>query len=220
MELLDGIETRKSWRGFKPTPVPEETLGKILKAASNSPSYTNTQPWEVAVVSGSKKDELSKILYQLASAKAATNPDLPMPKTWPPELEKRAGEHGARRLKALGVEREDEEEREKLRLMNFEFYGAPSVLFLFMDRTLSSWSVFDMGLFTQNLILAAHSFGVESCLQASVTNYAEAIKKFLGMPETKQMVIGISIGYPDPEAKLNTYRSIKLKPEEFVTRYA
>ena len=219
MELLDGIETRRSFRGFKPTPIPEEILSKILRAASNSPSYTNTQPWEVAVVSGKKKDKLSKILYELASAKAATNPDLPMPKDWPPELAQRAGEHGARRLKALGVEREDEQAREELRLMNYEFYGAPCVLFLFMDRTLGSWSIFDMGLFAQNLILAAHSFGVESCLQASVTNYAEAIREFLGVPETKQLVIGISIGYPDMEAKLNSYRSIKLSPDEFVRRY-
>jgi len=220
MELLDGIETRRSIRGFKPMPIPEEIMGKILKAASNSPSYTNTQPWEVAVVSGKKRAELSKILYELASAKATTNPDTPMPKDWPPELAKRSGEHGARRLKTLGIEREDEQGREKLRLMNFEFYGAPCVLFLFIDSSLGLWSVFDMGLFAQNLILAAHSFGVESCLQASVTNYAGAIRKFLGVPETKQLIIGISIGYPDTEAKLNTYRSIKQKPEEFVRRYS
>ncbi len=143
-----------------------------------------------------------------------------MPQSWPPELEARSGEHGARRLKTLGVEREDAQGREKLRLMNFEFYGAPSVLFLFMDRSLGPWSIFDMGLFAQNLILAAHSFGVESCLQASVTNYSDAIRKFLGIPETKQLIIGISIGYPDDEARINTYRSVKQKPEEFVRRYS
>lgn len=219
MELLEGIETRRSIRGFKPTPIPEETMGKILKAASNSPSYTNTQPWEVVVVSGKKKEELSKILYELASAKVATSPDLPIPTSWPPEMEKRSGEHGARRLRALGVEREDEQKREELRLMNYKFYGAPCVLFLFMDSSLGSWSIFDMGLFAQNLILAAHSFGVESCLQASVTNYADTIREFLGVPEVKKLVIGVSIGYPDMEAKLNTYRSIKISSEEFVRWY-
>jgi len=219
MELLEGIETRRSFRGFKSTPIPGEIMNKILKAVSNSPSYTNTQPWEVAVVSGKKKDELSKIIFELARAKAPTNPDLPMPQGWPPELEARSREHGARRLKALGIEREDEQKREELRLMNFEFYGAPCVLFLFTERTLGSWSVFDMGLFAQNLILAAHSFGLGSCLQASVTNYADAIRQFLGIPETKQLVIGISIGYPDMEAKLNTYRSVKQSPDDFVRWY-
>lgn len=220
MELLEGITTRRSLRGFKSTPIPGETLKKIFQAVSNSPSYTNTQPWEVAVVSGRKKDELSKILYDLAAKKAATNPDIPMPQAWPPEMEKRTGEHGARRLAALGVARDDAEEREKLRLMNFEFYGAPCVLFLFMDGTLTAWSIFDMGLFAENIILAAHSFGLGSCLQASVTNYPDAVKEFLGMPKTKKLIIAISLGYLDTAARLNTYRSVKVSPDDFVRWYA
>lgn len=215
MDLIEGIETRRSIRAFKDTSVPEEILNKILKAASNSPSYTNTQPWETAVVCGKKKDDLSKIIYDLAMNKSETNPDLPTPRSWPPEHEARSTDHGARRLAAIGVERDDKSEREKLRLMNFKFYGAPCALFLFMDCSLNEWSVFDMGLFSQNLILAAHSFGVESCLQASVTNYAPAIKSFLSIPESKKLVICIALGYPDNEARLNTYRAGKLKPKEF-----
>ncbi len=216
MDLIEGIETRKSIRAFRDTPIPEEILNKIFKAASNSPSYTNTQPWEVAVVCGEKRDELKKILYDLASQKAETHPDIPVPTSWPQEHEARSRDHGARRLAALAVERVDEPEREKLRLMNFEFYGAPCAIFLFMEGSLNEWSIFDMGLFSQNLIMAAHSFGVGNCLQASITNYAPEIKKFLGVSEGKKLIIGISLGYPDNEAKLNTYLAIKQKPEEFV----
>jgi nitroreductase len=215
MEVLEGIKTRRSTRGFKPDPVPGEVMKKILEAVSNTPSYTNTQPWEVVVVSGKKKDELSRVIFELAKAKAPTSPDLPMPKGWPAAHDARGHEHGARRLTTLGVERGDEEGRENLRLMNFEFYGAPCAVFLFMDGMLGEWSIFDMGLFAQSLILAAHALGVESVLQASVTNYAPQIKKFLGVPEGKKLVIGISLGYPDDKAKLNAYRSIKQKPEEF-----
>ena len=219
MDLIEGIETRRSIRAFKNTPIAEETLKEILKAAGNSPSYTNTQPWEVALVCGVKKEALRKIIYDLAEKKAEAHPDLPSPKGWQPEHVARSENHGARRLAALGVERNDEAGREKLRLMNFEFYGGPCAIFLFMDGSLNEWSVFDMGLFTQSLILSAHSFGVESCLQASVTNYAPEIKKFLGIPESKKLVICISLGYPDNEAKLNTYRAIKQKPEEFTKWY-
>jgi nitroreductase len=215
METLEGIKTRYSVRAFKPTPVPKDVLEKILGAVSNTPSYTNTQPWEVVVVSGKKKDDLSKVIFELAKAKAPTNPDLPMPKDWLAGHEARSGEHGARRLATLGVARDDEAGRENLRLMNFEFYGAPCAVFLFIDGILGEWSIFDMGLFAQNLILAAHSLGVESVLQASVTNYAPEIKKFLGVPESKKLVICIPLGYPDEGAKLNTYRSLKQKPEEF-----
>jgi len=219
MEILDGIETRHSIRAFKSNPIPRDVMEKILQAASNSPSYTNTQPWEVVVVSGKKKDELSRKLLELAKAKAPTNPDMPIPKSWPSAMEVRSREHGARRLNTLGMARDDQEGREKLRLMNFEFYGAPCAILLFMDGSLGEWSIFDMGLFAQNLILAAHSLGVESCLQASVTNYALEIKKFLGIAETKKLVICISVGYPDEKAKLNTYRSLRQKPGEFTKWY-
>jgi len=219
MDLIEGIETRRSIRAFKDKIIPEDVLNKILKAASNSPSYTNTQPWEVAVVCGKKKEDLSKRIHNLASKKAEALPDLSWPKGWPAEHEARSRDHGARRLAAFDVERDDEVEREKLSLMNFEFYGAPCAIFLFMDGSLNEWSVFDMGLFAQNLILAAHSYGVESCLQASVTIYAREIKEFLGIPESKKLVICISMGYPDNEAKLNTYRAIKQKPQEFMKWY-
>ena len=219
MEILEGIKTRRSIRGFKPNPITREVMEKILQAASSSPSYTNTQPWEVVVVSGRKKDELSRKLLELVRVKAPTSPDLPRPKGWPKVLEERSREHGARRLSTLGVARDDEEGREKLSLMNFEFYGAPCAVFLFIDGSLGEWSIFDMGLFTQNLILAAHSLGVGSCLQASVPNYALEIKQFLGIAKSKKLVICISLGYPDEKARLNTYRSLKQKPNEFTKWY-
>jgi nitroreductase len=219
MEILKGIRTRQSIRAFKRKRISRDVMQKVLQAVSNTPSYTNTQPWEVVVVSGKKKDELSHELVELAKAKARTNRDLPMPKGWPPALEERSREHGARRLSTLGVARDDEEGREKLRLMNFEFYGAPCAVFLFIDGTLGEWSIFDMGLFVQNLILAAHSLGVGSCLQASVTDYAPEIKKFLSIPESKKLVICISLGYPNEKAKSNTYRSHKQRPDEFTTWY-
>jgi nitroreductase len=215
MEILEAINTRHSIRAFKSDPISRDVLNKILQAVSNSPSYTNTQPWEVFMVMGKKKDELGRKLLELARAKAPTRPDLPIPKGWPTALEERSREHGARRLATLGVARGDEVGRERLRLMNFEFYGAPCAAFLFIDGSLGEWSIFDMGLFAQNLILAAHALGVESCLQASVTNYAPEIKKFLGIAESKKLVICISLGYPDEKAILNTYRSLKQKPDDF-----
>ena len=219
MELLEGIETRRSFRAFKPAEISEEIIERILQAASKSPSYRNTQPWEVAVVSGKKKEELSGILYEIAKSDAAPNPDLPSPRDWPLELENRLQEHGARRFKSLGIERDDEQKRKDFRLQNFKFYGAPYVLFLFMDSTLTSWSILDMGLFAQSLVLAAHSFGLGSCLQESIATYPDAVREFLKIPKTKLLVLGISMGYPDSEAAVNAYHSSKVSPNEFARWY-
>ncbi len=220
MELLEGIRTRRSYRAYKDTPIPAELVARVLEAAGRSPSFTNTQPWELAVVSGTKKDELSRLLCSLAESGAPASPDVPMPATWPPELEKRSREHGARRFSALGIDRDNQQQRNELRLMNYKFYGAPTVMFLFIDRSLTEWSVFDAGLFAQSLCLAAHSLELGTCLQAAVASYPEAIREFLGLPMTKRLIIGISIGYPDMDAGINTYHSTRIRPDEFARQYA
>jgi len=219
MELLDGIETRRSCRGFKTTPIKKELIEQVLKAAGRSPSYTNTQPWEVAVVSGKKRDELSEILSAKSISGEVPNADLPLPKTWPPALDGRAREHGARRFKALGIDRANEQQRREMQLQNLKFYGAPCALFLFMEKGLPLWSIYDMGLFTENLCLAARTYGLETCLQASLVNFSQTVKAFLGLPETKTLVIGISMGYPDWGAPLNAYQSTRMKIEEFTKWY-
>ena len=52
MELHDAIHNRRSIRCFLPKSVPEETIKKILKTCLWVPSWGNTQPWEVVVVTG------------------------------------------------------------------------------------------------------------------------------------------------------------------------
>lgn len=219
MDLSEGIETRRSCRAFKSDPIPREVISGILEVARRSPSYTNTQPWEVAVVTGNRKEELSRILCDMYESDVPGNHDLPTPKDWPTELDKRAKEHGARRYTALEIERADTKQRKELRLMNYKFYGAPCALFLFIEKALNSWSIFDMGLFSQTLILTAHSVGLGTCLQASVVSYPDAVREFLGIPKNKLLVIGISMGYPDSEAPINTYDSTRMSPKEYAKWY-
>ncbi len=220
MEILECIKTRHSIRAFTSKRIPKGVMKRILQTASNCPSYTNTQPWEVVVVSGKKRDELKEMLLNRAQAKAPAKSDIPKPKGWPAGLDERAREHGARRLSTLGIARDDTAGRERLSLMNLEFYGAPCAVFLFIDASLGEYSIYDVGLFTQNLILAAHSFDIESCLQASLTDYAQEIKKFLGIEESsRKLVICISMGYADSKAVLNAYKSTKQKPDAFTRWY-
>lgn len=219
MELLQGIETRMSTRAFKSTPIPRATIEKILRAASKSPSYANTQPWEAVVVSGKKRDELSKVICDLSKAGATPHTDIPTPTTWPEDADRRSKEHYANRSKVIGIARDDEAGRKALRLLNFEFYGAPCSLFLFMDATLSAWSIFDLGLYAQTVCLAAHSFGLGTCLQASTVRYPDAIRDFLGISKTKQLIVGISIGYPDAGAKINQYHSERAGVDTFTQWY-
>ena len=57
MEVLKAIETRRSVRKYKPVPVPDGDLKKILEAGRLAPSAGNKQPWGFVVVrdAGSRK---------------------------------------------------------------------------------------------------------------------------------------------------------------------
>ena len=49
MDVLQAISTRRSHRSYQPTQLPEETLNAILRAALQSPSARNLQPWHFSV---------------------------------------------------------------------------------------------------------------------------------------------------------------------------
>jgi len=216
MELQQCIENRRSFRSFIPKEVEKPTLTKVLEAANRSPSYMNTQPWEVFVVCGEKKDVLAKRLLEEAVSGKAPQPDLAFPKEWPDLIDKRSKEHRLRRFKALGIDPNDREKVRQSFLRNFQFYGAPCVLFLGMEESLTPWSIFDLGLFTTSLLLAAQAEGLGCCIQALSMSYPDLIRKELGVPPTISLIVAICIGYPDLKAEINQYRSTRRDLSEFV----
>jgi nitroreductase len=216
MDAIECIKTRMSIRKFKEEPVPKETLMTVIDDARWSPSYKNSQPWEVAIVSGTKKDELSKILIGLLEKGEKPRPDIAEPISWPSGIEKRINEHLKRRGEYFGIDLTSPETLRRAKTANFRFYGAPHGIFLFQDSALPLWSLFDIGLFAQSLMLAAHAHGLGSVPQAFLTDYSHVIKEFLGIPESKRLVLGISIGYPDLKDRANTYRSNRISTSEIV----
>jgi len=207
MDAIECIKTRMSIRKFKPDPVPMDILMKVIETAQWSPSYKNSQPWEIIVVSGKKKEALSKYLVELLENNTSSCPDLPEPKTWPSAIDARIAALMKKRGEILGVDLNSPEIRKKSKTANFRFYGAPHGIFLFQDSSLTPWSLFDIGLFAQSLMLAAHAHGLGTVPQAFLTDYAQQVKRFLGIEESKRLVLGISIGYPDLESPANKFRT-------------
>lgn len=216
MNAIECIKTRMSIRKFKSDPVPLELLKKVIDIAKWSPSYKNTQPWEVVIISGKKKEELSKILVELLERNSKPSPDIPEPKSWPQALDARINALLKKRSELTGVDMFSLEVLKKAKIANFQFYGAPHGIFLFHDSSLTVWSIFDMGLFAQSLMLAAHAHGLGTVPQAFLTDYSQHIKQFLGIPESKRLVLGISIGYPDMTSPVNQFRPDRIGVDEIV----
>jgi nitroreductase len=216
MDTIECIKTRRSIRQFKSEPVPKEVLLEIINVAKWSPSYKNSQPWESVILSGAKKEALTKMLIELLEQGTEPCPDLPEPTSWPAVEAARIDRLLRRRAEASGKALNDPEALKQSRKSNFGFYGAPHAIYLFQDASLPPWSLFDLGLFAQSLMLAANAKGLGTVPQAFATDYAKDIKKFLSIPETKRLVIGVSIGYADMDSPRNALRSDRAETDEFV----
>ena len=102
------------------------------------------------------------------------------------------------------------------KIANFRFYGAPHAVYLLQEGALSLWSLFDLGLFAQSFMLAAHARGIGTVPQAFATDYARQTKDFLGIAASKRLVLGLSMGYPDRESPFNALRTDRSPTEEFL----
>ncbi len=217
MEAIDCITTRKSIRKFTDQPVSRELIMDVIRTAQQSPSYKNSQPWEVAVVSGDKKEGLSRLMIDLLATDTAATPDLAAPTSWPAPEQARIKELFQMRLEATGIDLSAPAIIKKAKRANFSFYGAPLAVYLYQESSLSEWSLFDLGLFAQSLMLAAHGKGLGSVPQAFITDYSAEVKEYLGIPATKRLVLGLSVGYPDMESSVNKLTTSRAPAEEITT---
>ncbi|OPY88728.1 MAG: Nitroreductase family protein [Smithella sp. PtaU1.Bin162] len=216
MDFFQALESRSSMRAFLPREVERELLEKIFHAVRKSPSYMDTQPWEVYVVTGRKKEELSAELLQTAEQNVPARPDFPFPKVWPEALEARATANRLKRFAFQGIDTADKAKIRASYLRNFVFFDAPCCIFVGLDQVLTPWSMFDLGVFVHGLLLALHAEGLGGCPQALVTAYPDIIRRHLNIPDNIKIALCVSLGYPDPAATINQYRALRKDVRDFV----
>jgi len=215
-QAVEAIRSRHSVRAYLDRPVPDGVLEEVLQTALQAPSWGNTQPWEVAVAGGNVLAAIKTGLGRAVAEGRPPAPDFPFPASWPEANQKRYFENGERLHQALGIARDDQKGRDEQARRGFEFFGAPRVLFLFLDEGLSTYSLFDLGLFAQNLLLAAHARGLGTCPMARPVIYPDIVRRELGLPPAKKLVLAIPIGYPDVQAPVNSHRSTRVPLDEAV----
>lgn len=216
MNVLETLQERHSNRAYKPTAVDRETILKVLEAANYSPSWANTQPWEFYVATGETLNRLREGYSENFHIGSPLNPDIPIPQSWPEEHQKRIFALGEAHSAALGINREDKDARNKIIENNLRFFDAPVVIFPCMDRTLSQWSLFDMGSVSQSLMLAAQHYGLNTIPAIALAAYPEIIRQELKIPDHLNIVIGIALGYGDPDNIQNKLLTTRRPLDEFV----
>ncbi len=214
----DVVRERYSVRHFLPQPVAEDTPRSVLEDAQRSPSNCNTQPWQTHIASGSKRDALSKALLAADYAGQLT-PDFSFDTSdFPGVYRERLKEQGAAYYQAIGVKREDYDQRRDASRRNLEFFGAPHVALLFMPEVGDNVRVAgDIGMYAQTLLLSLTAHGLGGIPQTMLGFYAQTIRKELGIDPALKLLFGISLGYPDREHPANQYRINKAPLGESVT---
>jgi len=218
MDIVEAIKLRKSIRGYKPDPIPKEILSEILEIATRSPSATNWQPWEFTIIAGEVLGKIKQANVEMFESGVAPSPDVPCERLTG-VCRQRQVELAVQIFELMGISREDKAKRVEWSKRGLRFYNAPAAIIISVDRSLDEvQSMFDIGVITQTITLAALNYGLGTCLQDQGVMFPEILRRFTGIPESKRIVIDICIGYPDWQFPANRLQS-KREPYENITTW-
>ena len=216
MDVIDALNSRLTVRAFKPAPIDRDTLEKVMEAALRAPSWANTQPWEIYIAGGEVLNRLREAYVANLKNCVARNLDIAAPKQWPPALQKRMEALRSERTATLERLCPDKTKLKDLLELNYHFFDAPVVAYICMDRTLTPWSIFDLGLYSQSLMLAALHFGLGSAPAVTLVAHPDLIRAELNIPDDLMIVIGIALGYEDVGNPQNKFRSPRRSVQDAV----
>lgn len=203
------IRERHSVRGFLPDKlVPTETLREALLLAQQAPSNCNVQPWRVFVASGPACQRLREKLVTAITGGQPPEPEDPAD-TFPPPYRKLQVDCAVALYNEMGIQRSDQLARMQAMLRNFEFFNAPHVAIICMEKYFGLGVALDVGMYVQTLMLALWARGVVSCPQASLRQYPQIIRQELSIPENLRIMCGVSFGYEDTSVPANRCRQTR-----------
>lgn len=215
----DAIARRRSVRAFLDTPVDPAVLRHVLERALRAPSNSNIQPWLVHLVTG---DALVRL--KAATKARSVHPPVFDDRAFPIYPEPILDAHGDRRFAcgerqygARGIAREDAEGRLTYVYRNFQFFGAPAGLFLFVEPGMgpSQWA--DLGIFLQTVMLLLVEEGLDSCAQISWSLVHQSVREVLGIGPEPILYCGLAIGHADLADPINAIVADRVRFDEVVT---
>lgn len=205
MHIDDALKARKSIRAFRPDPVPLDLVKEILEAASLAPSGTNVQPWKVNVVTGDARQRLiEEVLAHRETSPADAGAEFTRVSKRKEPFLSRMRKLGKDMYSLLGIPKGDQAANWRQWGRNYEFFDAPVGLIFSVDKDLGPMGFIDIGIYMQTLMLVAKSHGLDTCAQGAWNNYWTVTRRVLDIPEDEYVVCGMSLGYADGAAPVNT----------------
>ena len=231
-EFSEFLASRRTTRDFRPDPVASEIIEQLLQDSLTAPSWSNTRPFKVAIATGERRDRLSaefqsrwqalskamngnwieKIKFVL-KRKGLPTSNRGIVRPYVPELKPRAERVGRELYGALGIKRGDRQARNEQWGKNYDFFGAPVELFIYIHKSLHIFAASDAGLMMENLMLSAHARGLGTCAQGAVNIWDDVVRKEFEIPKDYRLLCGLAIGYPSDSA-INDFKAHRLEVSE------
>jgi len=206
LDVIEAIKSRRSIRGYKPDPVPRKVIEEILEVASRAPSSMNTQPWEFTVIAGDVLEKTKQANVESFNAGESGNVGWEIER-FKDECRERQVAVAVQLFKSMGIARDEREKRTDWERLGFRYFDAPAVIIISTDKEHLPRTQFDIGAVSQTIALVALEYGLGTCMQDQGVTYPDVLRKFAGIPESKQMVICLTLGYPDEDFPANKVHS-------------
>ena len=212
MEFKDVLSREHATRKFTDQRVSEKTVRKVIEEAQRTPSLLNSQPWRIYVAEG----EVAKAIRKEHEEKTLVNeePHEEFDSLLNVEWDTFPSKNMATMSETLDYflrGEADDFDQAQLKLFN-----APVIVFLTIPKQSPAWSIFDLGGFSQTLMLAANNRGLSTMPAHAFVKYPEVIRKYLDIPEDETIGIGIGLGYPNKKATINNYKSKRVPLDEIL----
>ncbi len=217
MEIREVIKGRRSIRKYKADEVSEKIIREIIEDARWAPSGGNTQPWELYVATGESLRKFKEANQRNLLEGVPLTPDIAMQQDWPEVMKRRYQAVTKNTLTSQNIDRKDKEARRRFNAEMFAIFDAPGLILFCLDKALSvGYAMLDIGMILQTVCSLAYDRGLGTCILAASILYPQVAREILFVPESKNVIIGIAIGYPDWEAPVNNFKRERAELDEFV----
>ena len=216
--VTEAVQTRHSVRYYQERAVPAAELEDLFATALRAPSWKNSQPWNLHVVTGASRDRMAATLTNAAQTREPA-PETPWAEDYPSATKRRMFALGMQVYGVAGIDRKDQAARDAFMLRNFEFFGAPVGVFLTTRCELNFFVGIDIGCFLQTLMLLARERGLATCPQAALGAFPDVVRGELKLADDEKVVCGMSLGYAQPDAALNRFHAPRESLDSLVTFY-
>lgn len=218
--VTDAMNSRITVRDFIDKPVPDDVLKRILTTALRSPSGGNLQPWKLHVMQGDTlnrfKEKASRITLS-GNKEEPTYAAYPSP-LWEPQRSWRY-KLGEDMYALLGIPRDNKMARLTWLAQNSKFFEAPVGIIVTGDKRLDMPQHLDIGIMMQSVMLLAREEGLHTAPQGWWRNWSSVCHEILDIPEEEEVLVGMALGYGNPDAAVNNLYADRGTMDELIQFY-